>query len=275
MKAMADMPGDAGLENRIRCADTIPEHRFAKVFGARKTISVIIPYYRKKDTLPRVLEGLRNQRLDTLSEEDVEIVVVDDGSEDGIVALLPESVMYVIQRRIGFGLSRARNTGAKLANGSILVFLDPDLIVNPDYLEGIVTAFARYGERTVHTGYVSSYYYEGSPDPRVQFGVWECPDRPTRRFFQIAGGNMAISRSLFFESPGFDEDLIYGELEDILYGYHIGLLPETGVVFNSAMSTAHIPHPIAPFHAQGHRTVELIRRKWPDFHRSYIVQGLR
>lgn len=254
--------------------DTISEHRFAKIFGVKKTISIIIPYYRKKETLPAVLSALDCQKLETLQSEDIEILVIDDGSDDGVVDILPESVIYIRQRRIGFGLSRARNIGAKLANGSILVFLDPDIIVNPDYIEGIMSAFSHHGERVVQTGYISDYYYKGSPDPRVQFGVWEQPDHLNRRFLQIAGGNMAISRLLFFESLGFDEDLIHGELEDILYGYHISKLPGTAILFNSAMAVMHTPHPIAPFHAKGLQTVELIRRKWPEFYEDYIVRGL-
>lgn len=257
-------------------ADPIAEHRFAKVCAAGVLVSVIYPHYDRTAILLRSIERLRRQNWNECGPDAVEIIVVDDGSPgEDPGAVLPEDVLYLRQRRYGFGAGRARNTGAKLANGRYLAFLDPDILVGPAHVDNILRLFGNFGERTVLAGHVADYYYSGSPDPRRQFGVWERPERPTRRFCQLASGNFAIARALFMESSGFDEDLIYGEYEDTLFGWQIGRLPDTGIVFTMELAAAHVPHPPGPAHAAGSRTTEILRRKWPEFHREVIELGYR
>ncbi|SMH41567.1 glycosyltransferase family 2 protein [Azospirillum agricola] len=254
----------------------IENHRFPKVFATGKLLSVIYPYYRKRDVLLRSLEHLRRQRLDGCRSDQIEVIVVDDGSpDDGIASVLPEEVVYLYQRKNGFGAARARNTGAKLANGRYLVFLDPDILVEPGYTDAVLRGFCTHGDRMVQCGYVDSYYFEGSPDPRLQYGVWEAPNRPTDRFYQVISGNMAVSQELFMEVGGFDEDLVYGELEDTLFGYQVGLRSGTAVFFNTDMRAVHVPHPPGLAHANGAMTREIIRRKWPAFHADFIERATR
>ncbi|WP_448207925.1 glycosyltransferase family 2 protein [Azospirillum sp. sgz302134] len=259
----------------LRPADPIAEHGFAKVMGRTARVSAVIPYYRRRDVLLRCLACLRAQDREECAAHELEVIVVDDGSGDDVEEHLPPDVLYIRQRRNGFGASRARNTGARLANGRYLLFLDPDILVGPGHVGAVLRAFRAFGERAVLAGHVSSYYFEGSPDPRQQFGVWERPDRPTRRFYQLASGNMAISRALFLETPGFDEDLIYGELEDTLLGWHIGQLDGTSIVFSTAMAARHVPHPPGPAHADGARTREILKRKWPAFHDDFFGRSSR
>lgn len=259
-----------------RPAAPIAEHRFAKAYRPDTLISVIYPHYDRPDVLLRSLERLRRQDWVGCRESEVEIIVVDDGSPaDVLCGTLPEDILYLRQRRHGFGASRARNTGAKLANGRYLVFLDPDILVGPEHLSNVLKLFRTFGDRTVLSGYVSSYYYAGSPDPRCQFGVWERPDRPSRRFYQLITGNLAISRALFLETPGFDEDLVYGALEDTLFGWHVGQLSDTTILFSTGMRAEHVPHPPGPAHADDARTLKIIQRKWPAFHRDYVELGKR
>lgn len=274
---VTETPGDAMTEQP---ADPIAEHRFAKLCGGPpKRVSVIYPHHDRPEVLLRSLERLWRQDWAECRPEEMEVIVVDDGSPAAaaqtLVEALPEQVLYLRQRRNGFGASRARNTGARLATGRYLIFLDPDILVGPSHLDRALRLFRRHGDRTVLAGHVSDYYYAGSPDPRRQFGVWEHPDRPTRRFFQLASGNMAIARSLFLESPGFDEDLIYGEMEDTLFGWQLGRLPGTAILFSTALGAEHVPHPPGPAHGDGERTRAILKRKWPDFHRDYVELGLR
>ena len=124
-------------------------------------------------------------------------------------------------------------------------------------------------------GPISDYHFIGCPDPRVEFGVWEMPSRPTQRFYQLAGGNMAISRNLYFETPGFDEDLIYGGVEDLLLGYHLSKLPAVSVMFNDQTQSWHIPHPPGGAHADPQKSWQIVQHKWPEFYQHYIEIGLR
>jgi glycosyltransferase involved in cell wall biosynthesis len=84
-------------------------------------VSVIIPCYNHGRYLPEAFESIWSQEY-----ENVEIIVVDDGSTDDTkqVADKYPSVKYVYQ--LNKGLSEARNTGIKNSEGQFLIFLDAD-----------------------------------------------------------------------------------------------------------------------------------------------------
>ncbi len=107
-------------------------------------VSVILPVYAQQEALNLTLEALARQ-----DHSSYEIVVVDDGTDPPIEA--PASIDGVVvrvvrQARDGFGLARARNTGARAAAGDVLIFLDCDMIPVP----GFVTAHARHHEASDH-----------------------------------------------------------------------------------------------------------------------------
>lgn len=260
----------------LRPATEIREHGFAKVAGRRARVSVIYNYFKKESTVFKSIESVLNQTWTRCSADDVEIILVDDGTEgEDVAARLPEKVLYVWQSKRGYGICRAKNTGARLANGDYLLFLDPDIMIAPTFIDRMLEQFERGGDRLVQCGYVWDYHFEGCPDPRVEFGVWERPNRPTRRFLQVAGGCLALSRQLHLATPGFDEDLIYGGVEDILYGYHLSKLPGSAVMFNRDMESRHIPHPPGGAHADVQKSWEVVRLKWPEFYDMYMTRGLR
>jgi glycosyltransferase involved in cell wall biosynthesis len=97
-------------------------------------VSVVIPYFERLLELARTLEALAAQ---TYPRDLFEVIVADDGSEPPL-ALPPHpslDVRVVRQERRGFGAARARNLGASVATGSVLVFLDVDMLPEPDLLE--------------------------------------------------------------------------------------------------------------------------------------------
>jgi len=94
-------------------------------------ISVIIPTYNRKNTLPRAVESVLNQTY-----KPVEIIVVDDGSTDGTKEWFSEMyplVHYIYQ--VNSGVSSARNTGINSARGDWIALLDSDDEWLPDKLE--------------------------------------------------------------------------------------------------------------------------------------------
>jgi glycosyltransferase involved in cell wall biosynthesis len=253
-----------------------PDVRLAPVNKSSIVVTVIITYYGKAETVLQCVDRLLSQSLLLCRSDEVEVIVVDDGTEgnEGVRHRLPGAVTYVWQRKMRNGLCRARNTGAKLANGQYLVFLDPDILVVDTYVDAVLRAFNRYGDRVVYCGYIADYHCSGSPDPRTEFGVWESPGILTQRFYQMAGGNMAISKALFSETPGFDEDLIYGRADDLLFGYHVSRRPRTAVCFDREIYGRHIPHPMLG-QANVQASWEVIKFKFPEFYDLYYVRGLR
>lgn len=95
-------------------------------------LSVVVPVYNVVFDLDACLESLLRQNL---SESEIEIIMVDDGSTDGSNSLADKwSVRYKNFHLItqeNAGLSAARNTGIKNSTGDYLIFLDSDDIV-PD-----------------------------------------------------------------------------------------------------------------------------------------------
>jgi glycosyltransferase involved in cell wall biosynthesis len=239
-------------------------------------VSIFFNYYSKESTIYSALECLYKQSLNLCSSEEIEIIIIDDGTVgEDLSKNLPDNIIYLWQRKFGFGVCRAKNTGAKIANGKYLVFLDPDILVCEKYIDAVLEGFNNYGDRIVQCGYIWDYHFKGCPDPRTEFGVWEHPDCLTKRFYQIAAGNMVIPKDLFMETNGFDEELIYGGVEDLLFGYHLSLLPMTSIYFNNKMQSRHIPHPPSLAHARPDKSWEVVKRKYPDFYDQYIKKGLR
>jgi len=101
----------------------------------RPKISVIIPCYNSEKFLNKAVESVLNQTL-----QELEIILVDDGSTDKTPTLLQQYKMSdnrveVITHPKNFGLGAARNSGINHAKGKYLFFLDSDDYIHPNSLE--------------------------------------------------------------------------------------------------------------------------------------------
>ncbi len=124
------------------------------------TISVIIPTFNRCGLLKEAVESVRRQTL-----EDLEIIVVDDGSTDdtaSMVAGIGDARVKYFYKPNG-GPASARNVGLRNAAGEYVAFLDSDDLWTPEYLALLVGALERnsdYG--AAYTTLVQVY-----PDGRV------------------------------------------------------------------------------------------------------------
>lgn len=88
-------------------------------------VSVVIPTHNRADLLPRAINSALNQTID-----DIEIIVVSDGSTDGTDSLMDkcacDSRVKYIKYTPARGGNYARNTGIKVAKGEFVAFLDDD-----------------------------------------------------------------------------------------------------------------------------------------------------
>lgn len=87
------------------------------------TVSVIIPYFRGADFARQAVESALSQTWPA-----IEVLVIDDASPDHASVTLNDyaSRVRVIRHETTKGTSEARNTGARLATGEALAFLDQD-----------------------------------------------------------------------------------------------------------------------------------------------------
>jgi len=95
------------------------------------SISVIIPTYNRKEKTLRAVKSVLDQKV-----EDVEIIVVDDGSNDGTSEFLQNQKLPIkILSKENGGVSSARNFGIKNSSGKCLAFLDSDDVWLPNKLK--------------------------------------------------------------------------------------------------------------------------------------------
>jgi glycosyltransferase involved in cell wall biosynthesis len=110
------------------------------------TVSVIIPTYNRKDVLHETLKSLAQQTYPT---DGLEVIVVDDGSTDGTDKIAGEAMPFALRyfRQSNQGDAAARNHGARQSQADVLVFLDDDMSLAPNYLTCVVHAHNKYPNR--------------------------------------------------------------------------------------------------------------------------------
>ena len=100
------------------------------------SVSIIIPIHNNSNYLRRCLDSVTNQTIDSF-----DVFMVDDGSIDNSAEICEE---YLSDKRFHYiyqenqGVSVARNTGIKSAEGEWLVFLDSDDFIEPEFLEKLL-----------------------------------------------------------------------------------------------------------------------------------------
>ena len=92
----------------------------------RPLVSVVMPVYNAERFLRQAIDSVLNQTY-----QNVELIAVDDGSNDGSLRILNEykakdSRVYVIQQKQNQGVANARNRGIQLAKGKFIALLDSD-----------------------------------------------------------------------------------------------------------------------------------------------------
>lgn len=95
-------------------------------------VTVIVPVYNEEAHLEECLRSILAQTY-----KPIEIVLVDDGSQDRTVAVARRCGVQVLQQEHA-GKARAIALGAAGAEGEILAFLDGDLRFAPDFVERLV-----------------------------------------------------------------------------------------------------------------------------------------
>lgn len=205
------------------------------------TVSVVIPALNAARTLPFCLGAVA--RLDPAPAE---IVLVDNGSLDGTLALLraferdhaARGVRTLQEARRG--AAAARNAGIRAATGDVIALTDADCAPEPEWLRLLNEPFVDPA-----VGAVAGRVVAAPPASTLErfsaLYTLQLPDRPARttRWTPWEGGyptaNLAVRRRLLGELAGFDESVgTYGEDYDLcarLYarGAQIVYAPEARV----------------------------------------------
>ncbi|MBC7350635.1 MAG: glycosyltransferase [Candidatus Aminicenantes bacterium] len=163
-------------------------------------LSIIVPAFNEEDFIVGCLDSVR----DVLGATDVkyEIIVVNNGSTDGTTGLLSEMNDVTTLSIDRASVAKARNTGAEVAKGRVIAFLDADVVLERAWgkcieklsggSEGLFVTGYQYGVRD-NPSWIEKYW----------FGDME--------FDHISGGNLIVSRDAFSVLGGFDSTLKTGE----------------------------------------------------------------
>lgn len=182
--------------------------------------SIIITYYQNINMLKNCLYLLTQTLID---QPDIEIIVVNDNPSinlqlqlSGQVYAIPIRIIELPENR---GHSGACNAGVKNSSGSILIFMDSDIIVSGSWLEELRKTYDSHPKR----GAVASTILDFSNDQIVYFGMELYKSESIKplhgamrqhtyslhdqKMQIVTSGCMMIERCLFNDVGGFDESL--------------------------------------------------------------------
>jgi hypothetical protein len=193
--------------------------------GAELTVSVVIPVYNRPDTVARTLESLSAQ---VPGSPKFDVHVADDGSTEDMRSVVDSAqgldIHYHRRESQTFGAGQARNLGAAAAGADIVVFLDADCLVTPDFIAGHA-AWHAGGGKTVAIG-GRTLGVMGSEDQLVDYrkrlrrrtaGL----QHGTEMFRSFVTANVSLPLSLFHEVGGFDERFHRWGAEDFELGWRL------------------------------------------------------
>ncbi len=180
-------------------------------------VSVIIPAYNTSRELADCLTALRRSTVSP-----VEVIVVDDASTDDTAAVAESAGAHTIRLGVNAGPAGARNRGAAVARGDVLMFVDADVVVAEESIAravatleqepDVVAVFGSYDTRPRAPGLVSQFrnllhhfvHQQGAPEAMT---FW--------------AGCGAVRRAAFDAVGGFDERPLRHFIEDIDLGYRL------------------------------------------------------
>jgi glycosyltransferase involved in cell wall biosynthesis len=169
-------------------------------------ISCIIPVFNGERYLAEAVESILKQ-----SYRPTEIIVVDDGSTDGTVAIVhryKEKVRYLKQENLGPAV--ARNLGLNAARGSFIAFLDADDLWNLEKLQRQMDRFQSRPELVCSVGHVQNFWISELHGEEEKF-------RDHRISKPLAGyvcGTLLARRAAFDKVGPFNPALPHGDSTD-------------------------------------------------------------
>ena len=169
----------------------------------------MIPTHNRAALLPRAIKGVLAQ-----SASPFEVVVVDDGSTDDTASVLEAigdaRVRTVHQAQAG--VAAARNHGARVATGEVLLFLDDDDDVEPSWLQALTDPFADPSIALVSCASIHCQPDGSQPRESPVRDLGAAYDHIQAKFDT---GTYAVRRDAFEAAGGFAEEVASGEHHEL------------------------------------------------------------
>ncbi len=175
------------------------------------TVSIIIPAHDEERHIERCIQSLITQDY-----EDIEIIVVDNGSRDKTPEIVERYVnkyagkVRLLRLEQNLGPGGGRNIGAVSARGDILVMVDADMFFPPDYIGKLIGPIQR-GQALLATHSIE--YVANTDNP------WVKVQGQTVRGQRGRAGEVfrAVKKEFFIRHGGFDPRLHYHDDRTFFY----------------------------------------------------------
>jgi len=177
--------------------------------------------------LATTIERIEQQ---TVSRDIYEVIVVDNNSSDSTQSLLKQKAATSPNLRVFLqpkpGAAATRNVGIREARGEIVLFIDDDILAEPDLIEKHLDSHAQNPGSSIIGSVFSPW--EKSTDPFLRYlrdrGIFNPYSITCGRpmdFSNYHTGNVSTSRKQLLEVEGFNEEFFVYGMEDIELGYRL------------------------------------------------------
>ncbi len=217
-------------------------------------VTVVVPSWNRRDLLMRVSEGLRRQTYPV-----DELIVVDNGSEDGSTSIAAEQGAKVISIGRNSGFCHAVNTGIREAKGPWVAVVNNDVEPAPDWLSRLMEG-AEHEKAWFATGKLLSAsrrdQIDGAYDTLCRGGcAWRAghgrPDGPEwgiRRTIRFAPFTAVLFRTELFKRVGLLDERFESYLEDVDFGLRCAIKDMKGVYVPDAVAYHAGSATLGPWH---------------------------
>ena len=201
-------------------------------------VSVVIPHLNRADLLDKVLCSIHLQQLPVGTQ--CEVIVVDNASRDSSAEVARFHGANLIQLESNQGVSRALNRGISESSGDLVVILNNDVELTPDWtrimLESVqkpniwfATGKLYNASRTHLLDGAGDAVCRGGTAWRVGHGKQDGPEFNFARGTYFPAATATIFRREFFEQAGLFEESFFAYLEDVDLGIRAASLGLQGV----------------------------------------------
>ena len=177
-------------------------------------LSITICTYNRLEYLKKCLTSILDQ---TQGSQIIEINIIDNNSTDNTKNYISErqkkfpEINYYLEKKQG--ISHARNLSFKVCKGDFLAFVDDDAVINKNWLESLLNELKTQNQNIVYGGPIYPKF-ETEPEKWIDKNYFVREFKETDGFLGtikskegFSGGNMCISKNLFFKSDEFNTEI--------------------------------------------------------------------
>ena len=215
-----------------------------------KTVSIILPCKNEGNHVKNTLDSLQS----TATSIRYEIIVVDDGSQDGCVERIknyPKYSRVKFLKSESIGSAKARNFGAEYAGGDFLVFCDAHVFVEAFWLDKLLSTFTSPEIGAVSPAIaphdnVGAVGYGQSMTERLEAKWHIIKPQDIQPVTLLPGGCVIYRREVFEEIGSFNKGFRVWGLEDLEISYRTWIMGYTCLV-NPGVKVLHVFRPKHPY----------------------------